>query len=477
MAMTTRNTARRVLRSGTAPQRRLLELENGNRDDNAPGNTNRGRNETTQRLDQLETGLTDLRQEFTAAQASLRVEVTAELSSLGTSIGNEMTEIKGHLANLVQALTNMSTTLSQTQAVAKAAQQIAAEARTQSQQAQTSAAAAVHAAPPPVAVQSHMEIRSHQERAGEAQAVHDVAMAAPAAPQQAPMTPNWTGPPHLRKMDVNPPIFDGLIDGIKLNSFLFQFESYFQQKGYNLAVHDHLLPLEMNQCVRKNAVLWYERYMTNAGSVKLWSAMKGEMVREFREPNFQAKVRNRLLSLKQTGPYQGYVSKFRELQSVVCLDELTAINVFVNGLTNVQLKQAIQRTQPSTLTAAVQAGFLEYEIQDKQPTATNTSNRGGSGPSNKPATGKQKFGGGKPKFRGNHSRESSSSAASTPGTLCSHCGRGVHRVEDCWVLHPEKKPQHLQKKQQLTQKIYALLETLDFGDEQQRSSTTDGQSN
>jgi hypothetical protein len=106
--------------------------------------------------------------------------------------------------------------------------------------------------------------------------------------------------------------FDGLIDGIKLNSFLFQFESYFQQKGYNLAVHDHLLPLEMNQCVRKNAVLWYERYMTNAGSVKLWGAMKGEMVREFREPNFQAKVRNRLLSLKQTGPYQGYVSKFRE---------------------------------------------------------------------------------------------------------------------------------------------------------------------
>jgi hypothetical protein len=253
-----------------------------------------------------------LRQELTAAQASLRVEVTAELSSLGTTIGNEMTEIKGHLANLVQALTNMSTTLSQTQAVAEAAQQIAAEARTQSQQAQTSAAAAVHAAPPPVAVQSHMEIRSHQERAGEAQAVHDVAMAAPAAPQQAPMTPNWTGSPHLRKMDVNSPIFDGLIDGIKLNSFLFQFESYFQQKGYNLAVHDHLLPLEMNQCVRKNAVLWYERYMTNAGSVKLWSAMKGEMVREFREPNFQAKVRNRLLSLKQTGPYQGYVSKFRE---------------------------------------------------------------------------------------------------------------------------------------------------------------------
>ncbi|OWY92522.1 hypothetical protein PHMEG_00038438 [Phytophthora megakarya] len=123
----------------------------------------------------------------------------------------------------------------------------------------------------------------------------------------------------LRKMDVSPPTFDGLIDGIKLNSFIFQFESYFQQKGYNLTQHDHLLPHELNQCVCKNALVWYERYMTDDMTTKLWSIMKGEMVREFREPNFQAKMRI-----------------------------------------------AIQRKQPMTLTAAVQEGFLEWELQDNQ---------------------------------------------------------------------------------------------------------------
>ncbi|EGZ12931.1 hypothetical protein PHYSODRAFT_302746 [Phytophthora sojae] len=102
--------------------------------------------------------------------------------------------------------------------------------------------------------------------------------------------------------------------------------------------------------------------MTDDTTIKLWSVMKVAMIREFSEPNFQAKVRNQLLQLKQTGACRGYVNKFRELQRVVGLDELTAINVFVNGLVNTQMKIAIQRKQPITLTAAVQEGFLECEL-------------------------------------------------------------------------------------------------------------------
>ncbi|KAF4027758.1 Retrotransposon gag protein [Phytophthora infestans] len=171
-------------------------------------------------------------------------------------------------------------------------------------------------------------------------------------------------------MDVSPPSFEGQIEGIKINSFLFRFESYFQKKGYNLALHDHLLPRELNQCVRKTALVWYERYMTDDTTTKLWSVMKSEMIREFREPNFQAKVRNQLLRLKQTGAYHGYVNKLWELHRVVELDELTAINIFVTGLTNTKVRLAIQRKQPTTLTAAAQEGFLKWELQEKhlQPT-------------------------------------------------------------------------------------------------------------
>ncbi|OWZ11800.1 hypothetical protein PHMEG_00015127 [Phytophthora megakarya] len=43
---------------------------------------------------------------------------------------------------------------------------------------------------------------------------------------------------NLRNMDTKPPTFVGDIDGIKLNSFFFQFESYFCQKGYDLIHHD-----------------------------------------------------------------------------------------------------------------------------------------------------------------------------------------------------------------------------------------------
>ncbi|EGZ11514.1 hypothetical protein PHYSODRAFT_336038 [Phytophthora sojae] len=303
-----RNTARRVLRFDTAPARRLLELEDGPREESASGATNRSRTTATQRIDQLETGLTDLRQEFAVAHDSLRVEVTAELTNLNSSIGAEMTEIKGHLSNLVQALHN------------------------------------------PQAV-------SAQVQRAETPAIADVNMMTPAEAGRTFASTRGDGRPPLRKMDVSPPTFDGLIDGIKLNSFLFQFESYFQQKGYRLDRDDHWLPGELNQCVRKNAAVWYERYMTDDTTIKLWSVMKVAMIRGFREPNFQAKVRNQLLQLKQTGAYHGYVNKFRELQRVVGLDELTAINVF-----------------PITLTAAVQEGFLECELQEKPATTSQRGN-------------------------------------------------------------------------------------------------------
>ncbi|POM78437.1 LOW QUALITY PROTEIN: Reverse transcriptase [Phytophthora palmivora] len=382
--MATRNTARCVLRSDTAPDRRLLELGDGTRE-SASGTTTRSRTGSIEQLDQLENRVAELRRDFTASQDNLRVEVTAELSNLNSSIGVELTEIKGHLVNLVHSMTNMSTTLNQTQASAEEAQQIAIQARTQVQLFQTNSAA-------PVPTPNWEQAPVHPS---DAQLGVDVNMMSPDTGSTIMHSASMDAP-RLRKLDVSPPTFDGLIDGIKLNSFLFQFESYFQQKG----------------------------------------VMKSGMIREFREPNFQAKVRNQLLKMKQTGGYHGYVNKFRELQRIVKLDELTAINVFVNGLTNAQVSLAIQRKQPTTLTAAVQEGFLEWELQGIPPPAnqkTLSNNRA-----------KRRTVEIKNEVLGKETITASPLEIILFGRK--RLRRGVHKEEDCWVLHPEKKPHNLQKK-------------------------------
>ncbi|ETP09851.1 hypothetical protein F441_14355, partial [Phytophthora nicotianae CJ01A1] len=122
-----------------------------------------------------------------------------------------------------------------------------------------------------------------------------------------------------------------------------------------------------------------------------------------------AKVRNQLLKLKQTGAYHGYVNKFRELQRVVELDELTAINIFVNGLTDMQVRLAIQRKQPTTLTAAVQEGFLEWELQEKTPATNQKSNSSGAS-GHKPNNGKPNRNNGK---GSNHSSAAGDSLSRT----------------------------------------------------------------
>ncbi|EGZ22242.1 hypothetical protein PHYSODRAFT_493870 [Phytophthora sojae] len=114
-------------------------------------------------------------------------------------------------------------------------------------------------------------------------------------------------------------------------------------------------------------------------------------------------MRNRLLTIRQTGGYSGYVGKFRELYRILRVDQLTAMNLFVNGLSDMQMKREIQRRQPRDLNDAIQIGFLEWEIREKPPG------------NNRP-------------------------------TETSFCGRGPHRAEDCWFKHPEKRPSQANKK-------------------------------
>ncbi|KUF92430.1 hypothetical protein AM588_10004805 [Phytophthora nicotianae] len=235
----------------------------------------------------------------------------------------------------------------------------------------------------------------------------------------APTTRKW------RKMDTKPPTFDGDIDGQKLKSFVFQFESYFTFKGYNLEGDDSDLARELGQCVKKSAATWYETYMTSVTTVKTWSAMKLAMDKCFKEPNFQQKMRNDLLNFEQRGNYQGYVAKFLEKLRQVPIDRDFAKEIFLQGLKSSNLRKQILRKNPTTLEDVIEEGFREVELDRLQ--------------------------------------ESKTPASIHKDTPEQHAkGKSP---DNCWVKHPEKRPQSLRKagnsdKTDYKAKYYALVDKL-----------------
>ncbi|ETM32125.1 hypothetical protein L914_20418 [Phytophthora nicotianae] len=123
-------------------------------------------------------------------------------------------------------------------------------------------------------------------------------------------------------MDSKPPLFDGDIDGVKLNSIFFQFESYFTFKSYDLALDGAIVGLPM--CERKRCHL---------------------------------KMRTILLNIKQRGTYHGYAAKFQEQLRLVPLELTFAKEVFLKGVTSANLRKQTLRKNPETLEEAIPEGF------------------------------------------------------------------------------------------------------------------------
>ncbi|GMG14582.1 unnamed protein product [Phytophthora fragariaefolia] len=411
-------------RSDTAPVRQQLD---GNR-----------RSAEHQRIDRLETRLDQTHDDLRAFSTNMN----ATINNMSTGLRADIAALNDTEANLVQGTSNLTQGLTQVRQVALDAQRLA-QAASQTPRGAQSAQSMARTTPP-------------------------LAQSAGAGNVAAGVTSRGFGggqEQHLCKIVVKPPIFVGEIDGIKLNSFVFQFESYFRQKGYDLVLNDDKLADELNQCVQKNALVWYEGYMTDETSDKRWSAMKLAMSVEFMEPNFQEKIRNRLLTLKQTGGYTGYVGKFRELNRIAQVDSLTAMNLFLNGLSDVTMKREILRKKPRDLNAAIQEGFLEWELKEKttsyKPSEAKPKGKRGGG-NYSPA---QSTDSAPPAARrsGNGARASNNTAKADKN--CSFCGRGPHRVEDCWFKHPEKRPD---TNNNLNKKIFAMLERMVVTENQSR---------
>ncbi|OWZ08150.1 hypothetical protein PHMEG_00019353 [Phytophthora megakarya] len=256
-------------------------------------------------------------------------------------------------------------------------------------------------------------------------------------------------------METKPPTFEGDIDGVKVNSFLFQFESYFTFKGYDLVTDDAVVCMELGQCVRKSAASWYEMYVTNPATVNTRSAMKVSMEKNFKEPNFQQKLRNELLNFKQCSSYQGYVAKFQEKLRLVPLDPVFGKKIFLKELTSHDLKKQILRKKPETLEEVIAEGFSEVELErleENKPTSTSDNASPGGIP-------KGKF---MPK---NKATSASPDTKSSGKKKCSHCDKGFQHPDNFWVKYHEKCPQALRKTNTLDKtdykaKYFALIDKL-----------------
>ncbi|RLN95708.1 hypothetical protein BBJ28_00025444 [Nothophytophthora sp. Chile5] len=235
-------------------------------------------------------------------------------------------------------------------------------------------------------------------------------------------------------METKPPIFEGDIDGVKLNSFTFQFESYFTFKGYDLALDDTIIGRELGQCGRKSAATWYETYVMNPTTITTWSAMKVSLEKNFKEPNFQQKMRNELLNFKQRGSYQGYIAKFLEKLRLVPLDPVFAKENFLKGLSSNNIRKQILRKKPETLDDVIAESFSEVEIERLD--GSKAAEPDGE-PSVKPNSTANKG------FNGNKNRQQTGKANGQKKAKCPHCERGFYEVNECWVKYPEKRPKHL----------------------------------
>lgn len=160
--------------------------------------------------------------------------IDANVAAVRDSLSADLFDIKADIANMLAGIQNIITTVRQAHQLGSSAHSIATEAR-------------AAASRPPVVVTEGAEY--YATTAASAQTTRgddrDVSM----------RSEDGHALPCLCKMDVKPPLFEGVIDGIKLSSFIFQFETKYQQKGYDLQAYDHLLCAEMNQSVCKNSLV------------------------------------------------------------------------------------------------------------------------------------------------------------------------------------------------------------------------------
>ncbi|KAG7379747.1 hypothetical protein PHYPSEUDO_008216 [Phytophthora pseudosyringae] len=159
--------------------------------------------------------------------------------------------------------------------------------------------------------------------------------------------------------------------------------------------------------------------------------MKVSMEKNFKEPNFQQKLKSEVWNFNQRGYYQNYVVKFQEKLHLVPLDPVVAEKILLKGLTSSNLRKQTLRKKSETLDDVIAEGFSEVELErleedkpdlEKQPPTPASQTKGKFILKNKASYG------------------ATSNDVSGGRKKCHHCDKGFHHPDTCWTKYPEKRP-------------------------------------
>ena len=224
----------------------------------------------------------------------------------------------------------------------------------------------------------------------------------------------------------------------EVDNFIFEMRQYVDSVGLGEGssacrfIVSHL---------KETALTWWRSFSKDSVSVfeqltvdELFDALKSQ----FSDIDLEMKLRDKVLTLKQTGDVSAYVSAFKSLQLRLGTNRLpddVALHVFLVGLRSFTRSQVMLQ-RPENLEDAIvlaeraeqslywQRGGMDRGRSFYKRSPVNQDRRTVSQYSN------SRYKGPAPMVLGNVAESSSKSQVT-----CHHCGKPGHFKRDCWKLH------------------------------------------
>ncbi len=227
------------------------------------------------------------------------------------------------------------------------------------------------------------------------------------------------------------PVYKG--DTLKLDEFFHSIERYYTLRGIDIKVPDH--DTWLGEAIREHLEGPALKYYSDTNDSKIvkpsWSQVKIQLKERFAVEDQASKDRQNLIKIRQgSSSLETYINKFLELNtraSRECeLPEKWQIELFTMGLESTDVTAHVKLKHDVKLTKVIQSA--------READAVYTMRKLTPKGDKQPQQPKKDKNGKKDKTQKNEVAETTNKAK------CPKHPHAKHGPEDCWVLHPEKKP-------------------------------------
>jgi ElaB/YqjD/DUF883 family membrane-anchored ribosome-binding protein len=218
------------------------------------------------------------------------------------------------------------------------------------------------------------------------------------------------------------PVYNGEIDGEKLDGWIDQMESYFSLYGYEDAQCLAFARLKL----ASHALVWWNAHLRSRGSAGLtWEAFKVLLKEQFYPVGYDEDRWRRWQYIRQRDDQnvQDYTTEFRRLALVlgVPLENRETLRMYLGGLRD-ELREEVDLIPLQDIGEACKRATVFERLN-------RTRTRGAA-----KAT---------PKASLNVAKEEATQEGAhekTKSKYCKHCKFKGHTTAECWKLHPELAP-------------------------------------